>query len=147
MIEVLRSAAAEAGVEYDPEALDNTAYSAKVNGHEFDIAFSSWGTIDDVDTSLYNVYGIGETLNFMEYENQEMDDLLLQMLQTIDEDERIKLLDEWQQLWVDNMPAVNIYVPVQTYVASTANYTGFEANYGNNGYMDCSKLTEVHQVQ
>ncbi len=147
VIEVLRSAAAEAGVEYDPEALDNTAYSAKVNGHEFDIAFSSWGTIDDVDTSLHNVYGIGETLNFMDYENQEMDDLLLQMRQTIDEDERIKLLDEWQQLWVDNMPAVNIYVPVQTYVASTANYTGFEANYGNNGYMDCSKLTEVHQVQ
>lgn len=145
VMEILRSSAEKAGIKLNLEPVDASTYSSKVtNGHTFDIAYNVWGTIDDVDTTLYTCYGIGQTLNFMEYNNKEMDDLLIQMKSTPSADDRAKLLDQWQQLWVDNMPCAFTYVPVQTYAANTAKFGGFKAVFGNNGYLGCAQASEIY---
>ena len=148
VVEILRSAAEEAGVEYVLESVDASTFSAKVtNGHEFDMSFSSWGTIDDVDTSLYTVYGIGQTLNYMEYNNEEMDNLLIKMKSTIDDDERKELLDQWQELFVENMPVVMLYVPTQTFATATNNFTGFSTAQGYYGYMGVEQVCGTYTTQ
>jgi len=145
VMEILRTAAAEAGIKLNLEPVDASTFSSKVtNGHTFDIAYNVWGTIDDVDTTLYTCYGIGQTLNFMDYNNEEMDNLLIQMKATPSPDDRAKLLDQWQTLAVENMPFAMTYVPVQTYAASTAKFDGFSAVYGNQGYLNCSLACGIY---
>ena len=144
VMEILRSSAEKAGIKLNLEPVDASTYSSKVtNGHKFDISYNVWGTIDDVDTTLYTCYGIGQTLNFMEYNNKEMDDLILNMKSTPDINERIKMLDQWQKLWVENMPCAMTYVPVQTYAANTAKFDGFSALYGNYGFLGCAQACEI----
>ena len=145
VMEILRTACAEAGIELKLEPVDASTYSAKVtNGQTFNISYNTWGTIDDVDTTLYTCYGIGQTLNFMQYNNEEMDNLLIQMKTEPDRDKRIEMLDQWQELWVENMPCAMTYVPKQTYVANTTNFGGFDLVYGNSGYLNCVQAVGIY---
>ncbi|WRS28678.1 ABC transporter substrate-binding protein [Oscillospiraceae bacterium MB08-C2-2] len=144
VMEILRTAAAQAGIKINLEPVDPSTFSAKVtNGRVFDISYNMWGTIDDVDTTLYTCYGIGQMLNYMDYNNEEMDALLLQMKSTPNPEDRVKLLDEWQKLAVENIPISMTYVPVQTYVANTDKFEGFKAVYGNHGYLSSSLATQI----
>ena len=146
VMEIVRTAAAEAGIELKLEPVDASTYSAKVtNGQTFDIAYNTWGTIDDVDTTLYTCYGIGQTLNFMQYNNEEMDQLLIAMKSEPDRNKRIEMLDQWQTLWVENMPCAMTYVPKQTYVANTEKFGGFDVVFGNCGYLNCAQAVGIYQ--
>lgn len=146
VMEIIRTAAAEAGIELKLEPVDASTYSAKVtNGQTFDIAYNTWGTIDDVDTTLYTCYGIGQTLNFMQYNNEEMDQLLIDMKSEPDRAKRIEMLDQWQTLWVENMPCAMTYVPKQTYVANTEKFGGFDVVFGNCGYLNCAQAVSIYQ--
>lgn len=145
VMEIIRSDAEKAGIELKLEPMDASTYSAKVtNGQQFDIAYNTWGTIDDVDTTLYTCYGIGQTLNFMQYNNEEMDNLLLGMKTEPDRSKRIEMLNQWQQLWVENMPCAMTYVPKQTYVTNTDKFAGFSAVMGNCGYLNCAQAVEIY---
>lgn len=145
VMEILRSDMATAGIELVLQPVDAATFSANVtNGHTYDISYSSWGTIDDVDTTLYTCFGIGQTLNFMEYNNEEMDNLLLQMKGTVDYAERVKLLDQWQTLFCENMPTCHLLVPNNTYVCSTDKFEGWKVLPGNSGYLACTSLCEVY---
>lgn len=146
VMEIIRTAAAEAGIELKLEPVDASTYSAKVtNGQTFDISYNTWGTIDDVDTTLYTCYGIGQTLNFMQYNNEEMDQLLIDMKSEPDRAKRIEMLDQWQTLWVENMPCAMTYVPKQTYVANTEKFGGFDVVFGNCGYLNCAQAVGIYQ--
>ena len=147
MMEILRTATAEAGIGLNLEPVDAATYSGKVtNGHTFDISYAVWGTIDDVDTTLYTVYGIGQSLNYMEYNNEESDALLKEMRTVADYQERIKLLDQWQQLWVEELPCIMTHVPVQTFAADTTRFAGFDTTFGYYGYLGCAQLCQVYQL-
>ena len=139
VMDIFKGGCAEAGINLILKPVDATTYSENVTiGHDFQLSYTQWGTIDDVDTSLYTVYGIGQTLNFMDYNNEEMDALLLQMKQEPDQAKRIELLDQWQQLFVENQPLVMTYVPVSVYATSTTNFDNFDVTYGNSGLLTCS---------
>ena len=105
-----------------------------------------WGAIDDVDSSLYTTYGIGQSLNTMEFVDEEMNDLLLQTRVEMDYDKRKAILEEWQKLFVEKLPCVTTYVPVQTYAAKTTSFTGYDVTYGNYGYVETRFICGVHQV-
>ena len=80
----------------------------------------------------------------MQYNNEEMDNLLIQMKTEPDRDKRIEMLDQWQELWVENMPCAMTYVPKQTYVANTTNFGGFDLVYGNSGYLNCAQAVGIY---
>ncbi len=145
VMEIYRTACQEAGIQLDLEPVDPATYTSKVNNaHDFDLSYNVWGSIDDVDTTLYTCYGIGQTLNFMDYNNEEMDQLLKDMKATPTLEERTAMLNQWQTLCVENLPFATTYVPVQTYAASTAKFDGFSAAYGNYGYLGCPLLCGVY---
>ena len=145
VMEIYRTSCQEAGIQLDLEPVDPATYTSKVNNaHDFDLSYNVWGSIDDVDTTLYTCYGIGQTLNFMDYNNEEMDQLLKDMKATPSLEERTAMLNQWQTLCVENLPFATTYVPVQTYAASTAKFDGFSAAYGNYGYLGCPQLCGVY---
>lgn len=144
VVEIVRSNLAKMGVEVTLVPTDAATFSAKVTqGHEYDISYSVWGVIDDVDTALHIIYGMNETLNFMDYNDQEMEDLLLQSRQTVEYEERVKIIDEWQKLFVERMPTVNLFVATNTYAVNTSNFSGYTLSPGNNGVFDAVNVVKI----
>lgn len=145
VMSILQPALAEAGIELVLQHVDAATFSANVTqGHTYDISYSSWGTIDDVDTTLLTCFGIDQTLNFMEFNDQEQEDLLQAMKGETDYEARKDLLDRWQTWFVENLPTCHLLVPNNTYVASTANFDGWGIAPGNSAYMDCSHFVNVY---
>ena len=144
VVEIVRSNLAKMGVEVTLVPTDAATFSAKVTqGHEYDISYSVWGVIDDVDTALHIIYGMNETLNFMDYNDQEMEDLLIQSRQTVEYEERVKIIDEWQKLFVERMPTVNLFVATNTYAVNTSNFSGYTLSPGNNGVFGADNVVKI----
>ena len=145
VMSILKSDMAKAGIELVLQPVDAATFSANVTqGHVYDISYSSWGTIDDVDTTLLTCFGIGQTLNFMEFNSQEQEDLLQAMQGETDYAKRIDLLDQWQTWFVENLPTCHLFVPANTYVADTTNFAGWHIVPGNSNYMNCDCFTDVY---
>lgn len=142
---ILSSDFAKAGVELKLQPVDAATFSANVTqGHQYDISYSSWGTIDDVDTTLLTCFGIGQTLNFMEFNSQEQEDLLQAMQSETDYNKRVELLNEWQTWFVENLPCCHLFVPNNTYAADTTNFTGWHLSPGNSAFLACANFVNVH---
>lgn len=146
VMSILKADTAEAGIELVLQPVDAATFSANVTqGHTYDISYSSWGTIDDVDTTLLTCFGIGQTLNFMEFNSEEQEELLLAMQSETDYDTRVELVNQWQQWFVENLPTCHLFVPNNTYVASTAKFDGWTLTPGNCAYLSCSCLVGVYE--
>lgn len=145
VMSILKDGAAKAGIELDLQPVDAATFSANVTqGHKYDISYSSWGTIDDVDTTLLTCFGIGQTLNFMEFNSQEQEDMLKAMQSETDYATRVKMVDQWQTWFVENLPTCHLLVPNNTYAASTAKYAGWNLVPGNSAYLACSQFVNVY---
>ncbi len=145
VMSILQAGMKEAGIELVLQPVDSATFSANVTqGHKYDISYSSWGTIDDVDTTLLTCFGIGQTLNFMEFNSQEQEDLLLAMQGETDYEKRVEMLDQWQTWFVENLPTCHLLVPNNTYVTNTTKFGGWVICPGNYGYMDCPNFVNVY---
>lgn len=145
VMSILKAGMAETGIELKLQPVDAATFSANVTqGHTYDISFSSWGTIDDVDTTLLTCFGIGQTLNFMEFNSQEQEDLLQAMQGETDYEARLDLLNQWQTWFVENLPTCHLFVPNNTYVADTTNFEGWTLTPGNSAFLSCACFTGVH---
>lgn len=143
---IIKSSAEEAGIELVQQPLDAATFSANVTqGHKYDISYSSWGTIDDVDTTLLTCFGIGQTLNFMEFNDQKQEDLLLAMQGETSLEKRIDLLNQWQTWFVENLPTLHLVVQNNSYYANQTKFGGWDLSYGNSGFMACPTFVKVFQ--
>lgn len=144
VMSILKSGCAEAGIELVLQPVDAATFSANVTqGHTYDISYSSWGTIDDVDTTLLTCFGIGQTLNFMEFNSEEQEALLTAMQSETDYEARVELLNQWQTWFVENLPCCHLLVPNNTYAANTENFEGWSIVYGNSAYMAAAQFVNV----
>ena len=142
---ILKSGCAEAGIALVLQPVDAATFSANVTqGHTYDMSYSSWGTIDDVDTTLLTCFGIGQTLNFMEFNDQKQEDLLQKMQGETNYDTRVDLVNQWQQWFVENLPTCHLLVPNNTYVASTEKFDGWKLMPGNSAYLACAQFVGVY---
>lgn len=145
VMSILKTGIEQAGIELVLQPVDAATFSANVTqGHKYDLSYSSWGTIDDVDTTLLTCFGIGQTLNFMEFNSQEQEDLLVAMQSETDYSKRVEMLNQWQQWFVDNLPTCHLFVPNNTYVANTAKFDGWSLCPGNSAYMACANFVSVY---
>ena len=145
VMSILKAGMAETGIELKLQPVDAATFSANVTqGHTYDISYSSWGTIDDVDTTLLTCFGIGQTLNFMEFNSQEQEDLLQAMQGETNYEARLDLLNQWQTWFVENLPTCHLFVPNNTYVADTTNFEGWTLTPGNSAFLSCACFTGVH---
>lgn len=144
VMSILQAGMKEAGIELVLQPVDAATFSANVTqGHTYDISYSSWGTIDDVDTTLLTCFGIGQTLNFMEFNSEEQEALLNEMQGEPDYAKRVELLNQWQTWFVENLPCCHLLVPNNSYVANTDNFEGWSITYGNSAYMSAPEFVNV----
>ena len=145
VMSILQSGMKEAGIELVLQPVDAATFSANVTqGHTYDISYSSWGTIDDVDTTLLTLFGVDQTLNFMEYDDLVQEEMLLAMQGEPDYEKRVEMLNEWQTYFVENMPACHLLVPNNSYAADTTNFGGWSIVPGNSAYLNCAQFVSVY---
>lgn len=143
---IFKSNAEAAGMKINLQALDVAAYTDTVtNRHDYDINVIEWGVIDDADSSLTTVYASGSALNFMEYKNDTMDALLAQSKQEADYSKRVEIMNQFQEEFVKELPAINVYVKTNAYGCSNK-FAGWSLTPGLYGTMDCKDLVNVYQV-
>ena len=80
----------------------------------------------------------------MEFNDQTQEDILRAMQSETDYDTRVEMLNEWQQWFVENMPACHLLVPNNSYAANTTNYDGWSIVPGNCAYLNCAQFVSVY---
>lgn len=143
---IFKSNAEEAGMKINLQSLDVAAYTDTVtNRHDYDINVIEWGVIDDADSSLSTVYSSTSALNFMEYKNDKIDTLLSDVKQEGDKAKRIEMMNEFQEEFVKEIPALNVYVKTNAYGCSNK-FAGWSLTPGLYGTMDVKDMIHVYQV-
>lgn len=97
---------ASMGAELIVNDLEFSVLSTQVQGGELDMFVMAWGNATDCD--LTQIFGSEGGSNYQHYYNSEIDALQAQILQTVDFDERCKLVAEELDLIMD----AAVYMPV-----------------------------------
>ena len=127
--------------------VDPATYTDRVTKQRnFDINVIDWGVIDDPDSSLSTVYASDAQLNFMDYKNEKIDELLAQSSKEADYEKRISIMDEFQKEFVNELPVINTWVRVNAYGYSK-NYEGWDLTPGLYGVLDTKDIVKVYKVK
>ncbi|WP_027964237.1 glutathione ABC transporter substrate-binding protein [Halalkalibacillus halophilus] len=111
--EFIQSELSEIGISVEIEQLEIGAYLDLTAQGEHDMFVGSWGTVTlDADYGLYPMFhseNVGAPGNRAFFQNDEVDELLEQARQSTDEQERLDLYEEAQQIIIDEAPIVSLY--------------------------------------
>lgn len=144
---VFKANAEKAGLKINLKAVDPATYTDKVvKQHNFDINVIDWGTIDDADSSLGTIYLSNASLNFMDYKNVKIDDLIKKSEVEPNYDKRVELMNEFQKEYVKELPTVNTWVRVNAYGYSK-DYEGWGLAPGNFGLLNSKYIINVFKVK
>ncbi len=99
------------GIKCDVRPLEFTVLQDKMLKHEFQAAFSGWGTGTDPDTTenLFATKAIKQGRNFGEYSNPAVDALFEQGKREFDRDKRAKIYAKIDLLLWDDQPYTWLY--------------------------------------
>lgn len=147
MVSIFTANAKAAGIELKPEVIDNAGFGSKImTDHNFDLVLVEWGSVDDVDYGyLRTIYGPDNALNMMEYQNDAMQANLNATVQEVSREGRIALVNEFQQMFVEELPTVNLFAR-SNYYGYNVNYQGWNLCPGLNGVVDCKNISSVYFV-
>ncbi|HHY27171.1 MAG TPA: ABC transporter substrate-binding protein [Desulfitobacterium dehalogenans] len=144
---IFKANAEEAGFKINLKAVDPATYTDKVvKQHNFDINVIDWGTIDDADSSLGTIYLSSAALNFMDYKNDKIDDLISKSEVEPNYEKRVELMNEFQKEYVNELPTVNTWVRVNAYGYSK-NFEGWGLAPGNLGLLNSKYIVNVYKVK
>lgn len=104
---------AEIGVECTPQAEEWNAFLERITGtkdFEMFLVGFSWDTDPDQST-MWATEGYEGGFNMNKYSNPEVDELLQQGLQTTDQDERIEIYTQMQNILMDELPSAILDFP------------------------------------
>jgi len=93
--------------------METGAYLEATANGDVDMFVGSWGTVTlDADYGLYPMFhseNVGVPGNRSFFNNDDVDQLLEEARKTTDEDERLELYTEAQQIIIDEAPIVPVY--------------------------------------
>lgn len=145
VMSILSSDFAKAGVELKLQPVDAATFSANVTqGHKYDISYSSWGTIDDVDTTLLTIFGHRPDSELHGVQQPGAGG----SAQCHAERNRLQQACGAAEPMADVVcgePALlHLFVPNNTYAADTTNFTGWHLSPGNSAFLACANFVNVH---
>ncbi len=116
----------EIGVEVNIDPVDAPTFVSRSSGGDFQWAYGFWSW--SVDPSGYNERWLStSTANWAHYNNEEVDQLLLDALQTVDRDERTEMYARFQEIVIEDATNIFLYNRV-FYDAVKTRVKGFEPN-------------------
>lgn len=145
IVNIFKANAEKAGIKINLKPVDPATYTDRVvKQHNFDINCIEWGVIDDADSSLGTIYRSDASLNFMEYKNATIDQLLDQSLTEPDYNKRIAIINKFQEEFVKELPVINAWVSINAYGYSK-NYDGWDLTPGLYGFLDVKDIVKVYK--
>jgi peptide/nickel transport system substrate-binding protein len=122
------------GVTADINLEENAAFIKDYLDNNFDLTVSGTSAYVDPNDIYLRNFGTGQPSNAVRYSNPAADDLIAQGVATTDQAARKKIYQQLQQLLLDDVPWVNLYIANQfeamktyvkgyTHIATGTNYT------------------------
>ena len=110
---IIQSQLAKLGIEVKVRTVEWAAFIKNfISTGYFDAIILSWNILEDPDVfDVWHSSRAGGTLNFINYQNPEVDSLLEQARSTLDQDKRKKLYDRFQEILHEEQPYCFLYVP------------------------------------
>ncbi|HVL98680.1 MAG TPA: ABC transporter substrate-binding protein [Egibacteraceae bacterium] len=106
---------AEIGVQLEPQALDTPSFNQRVLAGETDMSMISFGGMnsDLAPDYLRLIYSTEEQLvqQAQGYENPRVDELAREQLNTLDDDERLEIVTEIQEIVAEDLPLLPLVYP------------------------------------
>jgi len=122
---VLQEQLRQIGIEAELNLVENATMVEQVyTGKTYEIAVTGESAYVDPNTLIYQNFHSGESGNFVNYSNEEVDTLIEQGIASTDQAERAEIYQQIQQLLVDDLPWINLFVANQ-YEAMRNNVKGY----------------------
>lgn len=142
---VLKANIETLGIKVTTEILESATYVDKVTKQKtHDMNYIEWGTIDDPDMSL-QLYQTDSHLNFYNFSDPLMDELVDKMETEPDYEQRKVLLDQFQEEFIKELPCVDILVSTSGWGCSNK-FEGWDVTPGNYGPVELKHLVKVKPV-
>jgi peptide/nickel transport system substrate-binding protein len=142
---VFKANVEQVGIAVNLKPVDPATYTDMVTkGRTFDMNVIDWGVIDDADSSLATIYRSDASLNFMGYSNPKIDELLDQSAAEPDYQKRIEIMNEFQEEFIKEIPAIGTWVRINAYGYSK-DYEGWDLTPGLYGLVDVKDLVKVYE--
>lgn len=144
---IFKANAEKAGIKINLKPVDPATYTDRVvKQRNFDMNVIDWGVIDDPDSSLGTIYLSTAALNFMNYKNEKIDQILLQSQVEPDYNKRVELMNEFQKEYVKELPTVNTWVRINAYGYSK-DFAGWDLTPGLHGLLAAKDIVKVYKVK
>ena len=132
---VLQEQLKQIGIEADLNLVENATMIDQVYVNKtYDIAVTGDSAYVDPNTLVLPNFKTGESGNFANYSNPDVDTLIEQAIATTDQAERAKLYQQIQQILLEDLPWVNLFVANQ-FEAMKSNVKGYvHIPTGSNAY-------------
>jgi peptide/nickel transport system substrate-binding protein len=122
---VLQEQLRQIGIEAELNLVENATMVDQVYvGKTYDIAVTGESAYVDPNTLILPNFKSGESGNFVDYSNPEVDTLIEQGIATTDQDERARIYQEIQTILLEDLPWINLFVANQ-YEAMKTNVKGY----------------------
>jgi len=132
--EIIQAQWAQLGVDVKIDQMDNAAWLTKQNSMEFDVTVcptnNSVGDPDANFTKMFRSDNVGTAGNYSGYQNPEVDDLIVAACGASDQQKRIELYEQIQEILAEDAVWIPVGVP-DLQVATRACVQGFDL-YANN---------------
>ena len=122
---VLQEQLRQIGIEAELNLVENATMVDQVyTGKTYEIAVTGESAYVDPNTLILPNFKSGESGNFVNYSNEEVDALIEQGIAATDQAERAEIYQQIQQILVDDLPWINLFVANQ-YEAMRNNVKGY----------------------
>jgi peptide/nickel transport system substrate-binding protein len=122
---VLQEQLRQIGIEAELNLVENATMVDQVYvGKTYDIAVTGESAYVDPNTLILPNFKSGESGNFVNYSNPEVDALIEQGIATTDQEERARIYQEIQTILLEDLPWINLFVANQ-YEAMKTNVQGY----------------------
>ena len=122
------------GISADINLEENAAFIKDYLDNNFDLTVSGTSAYVDPNDIYLRSFGTGQPSNAVRYSNPKADDLIAQGVATTDQEKRKQIYQQLQQLLLDDVPWVNLYIANQfeamktyvkgyTHIPTGSNYT------------------------
>lgn len=95
------------GINTQIETMDQPTLVQKFLSGDFDLVF--WTTRFALYPDMSRTHGTGGSTNFTGYSNPEVDELFKKGLTETNPDKRYEIYSRWQEIWVDDVPQMELY--------------------------------------
>jgi peptide/nickel transport system substrate-binding protein len=132
---VLQEQLRQIGIEAELNLVENATMIDQVYSNKtYEIAVTGDSAYVDPNTLVLPNFKTGESGNFVNYSNPDVDKLIEQSIASTDQAERAELYQQIQQILLDDLPWVNLFVANQ-YEAMKTNVKGYvHIPTGSNAY-------------